>query len=521
MPELIIPALFGYQQHDADRPERHKLSRWGRRRGKSRMAFHVAVMGHGPDQEGPDTPLWRGLRHGRMVGGRYTPYDVIWIGRSLKQASQIYTEEVKPRFRAAGGYTNDTDLVASCPGTGRLIVCSQDADSINNVRGQGANVCGIIGDEVSHWTRAEDIWLEILVPMLADNFGWSWFISTTEPGSWFNQLSEQIMAGEKPGWYHSHGDARDNPRITAEAFDAMVAEYPPNDPRLEKEVFALLTTGGGGLAFPEWRVDLHTSTFAVPNGWRYVAGGDYGYSSAGAIEVAAIGPDDRLHFCLEYTFGEETAYDTGYKFGILCRDRGMIPEWVAFDPDPTFSQAVLAAGGPLISEDMQRGLNDALQRQRVPIVAAAKGPGSRLTRKLLMHEGLKWRKSKDGTVLQWGHPKWTVDATACPRLAKTVPRLMLETKKLDGQDVRTEFVKKDGTEHWFDAATYLAVSRIPSVDRPTRDIPQDVHPGFRANGRRRGRTESVEEQQSDLVEALLRQGGKIGGSYGTRIIVER
>jgi hypothetical protein len=515
MPELLIPALFPHQQEDADRPERHKLARWGRRRGKSRMGFHVAVVGHGPTQPNGE-PLWRGIAHGRKVGEVYTPFDVLWVGRSLKQASQIYTEEVRPRFKAAGGYTNDTDMIASCQGTGRIIVCSQDADSINNARGLGANLIGVIGDEVAHWDAAQDKWLEVLVPMLTDNFGWAWFVSTTEPGSWFNQLCEQTMASEKPGWYHSHGDARDNPRITPEAFDALVAEYPPNDPRLEKEVYARLTLGGGGLAFPEWRPDLHLASFQVPGGWRYVAGGDYGYSSAGAIEVAAIGPDDRLHFCLEYSFGQETAYDTGYHFGILVRDRGMIPEWLAFDPDPTFSVAVTATGGPTIGEDMQRGLNDALQRIRVPLIAAAKGPGSRLTRKLLWHEGLKYQLAPDGSVPPWGHPKWTIDAKACPQLAKTIPRLMLETKKLDGQEVRTEFVKKDGTEHWWDAGGYLAVSRVPGVDRPAVIVPENQHPGFRQNGQRRSR--DGESAQQEYLDQLLSRGGQIPR---TRIIVER
>lgn len=103
---LKIPRLYDHQQGFADRPERFKLGRWGRRAGKTVYAFTTAVMGHGPLL--PDgEPMHKGLRHG---------LDVIWVGRSKDQARGIWFGEVKPRFEAAGGSCNDTLMMATIGG---------------------------------------------------------------------------------------------------------------------------------------------------------------------------------------------------------------------------------------------------------------------------------------------------------------------------------------------------------------------------------------------------------------------
>jgi len=80
--------------------------------------------------------------------------------------------------------------------------------------------------------------------------GWFAGVSTTEPGSWFNRQCAGVMSGDiNPNtWFHSHYTALDNPRISKAAFEQLVAEYVPGDPKLAKEVYAELTVGGAGHA---------------------------------------------------------------------------------------------------------------------------------------------------------------------------------------------------------------------------------------------------------------------------------
>jgi len=238
---LRVPGQYPHQIRLSESPAPFKLARWGRRAGKTVEIFRQAVMGHGPT--GADgEPIFRGLRHG---------LDVVWVGRSKDQARIIWNTEVRPRFEATGvADINETLLTASLPGFGKLMVKSQDRDSINNVRGMGATLGGIVGDEVAHWDNAEAVWLDVLLPTLTDNMGWATFVSTTEPGSWFNRQCAKAMSGDLPAatWFHTHATALDNPRISQVAFDRLLAEYPQGDPRIAKEIYAEITIGGAGAA---------------------------------------------------------------------------------------------------------------------------------------------------------------------------------------------------------------------------------------------------------------------------------
>ena len=249
---LRVPGQYPHQTVLSDSPAPFKLARWGRRAGKTVEIFRQAVMGHGP--LGADgEPIFRGLRHG---------LDVVWVGRSKDQARIIWNTEVRPRFEATGvADINETLLTASLPGFGKLMVKSQDRDSINNVRGMGATLGGIVGDEVAHWDNAEAVWLDVLLPTLTDNMGWATFVSTTEPGSWFNRQCAKAMSGDLPAatWFHTHATALDNPRISQVAFDRLLAEYPQGDPRIAKEIYAEITIGGAGSA-----LDIRESAVMVP-----------------------------------------------------------------------------------------------------------------------------------------------------------------------------------------------------------------------------------------------------------------
>jgi hypothetical protein len=509
MPELLIQALFPYQQRDADAAARYKLACWGRRRGKTRVGFHVAVMGHGPC--GADgEPRWKGLRHGG---------DIIWIARSYRQAGMIWREEVRPRFVAAGGVCNDAEFRAQVPGMGSFMVCSQDTDSIANARGMGARLVGVIGDETAHWRDAEAVWLDVVAPMLMDNYAWAWFFSTPEPGSWFDAKCDDVAAGvASSDWYLSEGDARDNPRITAEAFASLVAEYPAGDPRLAKEVYADRKAAGKGWAFPEYDRGVHERHFEVPRGWRWVAGLDWGYASYATVEFLAVGPprngqtDPQVHHAYELTFHETPPEEVGEAVGAFVRDRAIPLEWIAGD-DQMWQQQ---SGPVTIAEMVIRGLRAGYPSHPLALIEAPKGAGSRATRKMLTHAGLKHTVLPDGTCPPWGRPSWTIDPVHCPMLAKHMPILRREIVRRGTVEVVLDQVMKDGKEHWWDAATYAHQARIPLTELPRQVLLRDQHPGMLPNGQRRKRNPTEDEALAESLVELSTHGVSIGGRYGGR-----
>ena len=288
---LKVPGLYPHQQRLADSAAPFKLARWGRRAGKTVTIFQNAVMGHGPLGE-DGQPIHKGLRHG---------LDVVWVGRSKDQARIIWNTEVRPRFEATGvADINETLLTASLPGFGKLMVKSQDRDSINNVRGMGATLAGVVGDEVAHWDDAESVWLDVLLPTLTDNFGWAEFVSTTEPGSWFNRQCAKVMSGELPetSWFHTHATALDNPRISPIAFERLLSEYPAGDPRIAKEVYAELTMGGAGAALDFRESDVVRPPWSpLRSEWprcTFFGSVDWGYAHPYAFGLYAVLGDGKI-----------------------------------------------------------------------------------------------------------------------------------------------------------------------------------------------------------------------------------
>lgn len=493
MPELRIPAPFDFQAVACDSAAWYKLLCWGRRAGKSRLALRSANLGHGPMHGGE--PLHKGLIHN---------FDVIWVARSLKQAKSIWSEEVKPRFRDAGGYMNDTDLIAQVYGCGRLIVCSQDPDSINNARGMGATVGGVICDEVAHWHDAEGVWKEVLLPLLLDNDGWAMFTSTPSlVPSWFNEQCDRCAAGDlNERWGLWEATAQDNPIISPDAFRALVDEYSPADPRLQSEVFGKRVLGGPGLAFPEWdrRVHILPPDTPVPDHWRWVAGMDYGYSNPTVCTLFACGEDNETWLMWEYVCQEKEPTELGQALGIGFMTIG-IPEWIGADEN-------MWHAGPTIPEKVQEGLDAVLGFTKVPLIAAPKGPGSRHMRKVLMHQALRWKPGANGIIVPWGMPQLRIHPR-CSYITRTLPRLPKDPK--DSEDVW----KEHPDTHGYDAIGYMMQTRAPKAGMRPHVIPENVHPGFRADGTRRDRERTPATEADDMRLMFAQQG--VGTSrYGRR-----
>ena len=451
-----------------------KVLRCGRRWGKTRWAFKAAITGHGPDMGG--VPMHRGIMHG---------LDVFWIARDYKQGDALWFEEIRPRFKGLEPQVsvNEQQRRIEIKGHGRLWI--RTAENIESVRGAGDSLIGVIIDEAAY-LNLQPALREVVLPALVDNNGWLVLMSTTNAGpdgyedaevgkrspSFFNTLCEEIQAGARSeAWEEFYGTIHDNPVLPPEAVQELIDEYPPDSVELAQEVYAKLVVGGAGVSFPEWRDDVHIARYSpeTDHRFRWSGGGDWGYDKPGALYLMATGPERSLvrH---EFYFRKLTPYQAGFQFGKQIM-RFPRPEWIAVDT-PAVSD-----GGPTILEQLQHGMRDGVGKDPPPFINPPKGSGSRITKKTLLHEVLRYEADADGKVQPWALPKLQVHPD-CSNLLRTLPRLPRDPKKPGDVDTTAE-------DHAYDAVTSWLMARTPHVERERKrkDHPDD-HPGWTPEGKR-------------------------------------
>jgi len=470
MASLKLQKLFPFQQRSHDQPNKRKAYLWGRRSGKTRAVLRAAVTGHGPmvhDANGVTVPALRGLAQGG---------DVLWLGPDYTQLATIWREEIKPRFDEADGcHTNENEMTAWL-GTNRLIL--RTTENPRALRGMGAKAVGIIIDEAAHMDL-ENLLKDVVLPILLDNDGWLILASTpnagsdghvTEDGSkrtpsYFNVICEQIKAGTMPNWFHSHHDARDNPRISAAGFEELVAEYPVGSLKLEQEVYAKLIRGGAGFAFPEMDMKVHQAKESPSSVSEVIAGCDWGWSAhgwIGAIELNKRG----AHLASEMPFNgpipdsqrrdpEKVGYDAGVQWlaEVKAGHLHALPEIVYCDS----AMDAISQGGLSVMALLQVGLDRSLGPRAPTCIAARKGAGSRRVRKSVLHILLRSKtiEAENGAKVMVETSRFTV-STRCPFWWKTVAGLMVDPK--DVEDVDTK-----GPDHAYDGSTYALVEAFPDL----------------------------------------------------------
>lgn len=489
MAEITVPALLSHQQPIGESGARFKVLRCGRRFGKDVFAEHVSLLGHGPVMD--EEPAWKGLVHG---------FDVVWLAPTIPQASAMWKNDVEPRFRGRAGIAvnrvEKTVTLLNPDGSAFSTLWVRSAEAIHSIRGIGSKLGGIVLNEAAHMDL-QTAWRDVLRPTLMDCGGWAIFMSTTNAGpdgfedeagkrtpSFFNILCEEIQAKNRgPEWAEFYGTAQDNPKISQAEFDALVAEYPPDSPTLAQEVFAKLIIGGAGVAFPEWNDAVHIARYnpEQQDGFRWSGSGDWGWEH-GVLHLNATGPERSL-VRFEFSFRHLTPYEAGYQWGQQIM-RFPRPEYMVVDT-PAVSD-----GGPSILEELQRGTKDAVgAKQAVPYVNPPKGPGSRITKKALLHEALKYTRAADGKVGRFGLPKVQVHPD-CVSLIKTLPRLPRDPKKPEDVDT-TAF------DHDYDSLCSWLMARTPHVERPKNENRDpDTHPGWNEQGARKDRVPAVAQSGS-------------------------
>jgi hypothetical protein len=472
---LYLMKLFDFQEEIKAAPHQFKISRWGRRTGKSRAVVHCAITGHGPVM--PDgKPKWRGLAQGK---------NVLWIGPDYKQLANIWNEEIYPRFNGATNCDTNENEMTAWLGDARFIFRTGDKGSHTAIRGLGKNLGGIIVDEAAH-LDLEALMLDVILPMTLDEDGWIWLPSTTngssdghltEDGakrtpSYYNILCEQQLAGESPDWFQSHKYALDNPLISRAAFARLVKQYENQPVKLQQEVYAALLRGGAGFAFPEIKDDVHLVPHTHHDIVELVGGVDWGYAKHGYIGLIGLTAIGTARLLWEMPFNgpipelermdpEQVGFVAGKALLQAYRPQhGELPQLPRVGLDLFYCDSAMNA----VSEGhesqmtlMQRGFDRAMGDRAPTLIEATKGAGSRRARKSVLHAMLKYTEleAENGVKVVVERPKLTMTPKA-PFFLRTTKQLMIEPK--DPEDVDTT-----GPDHAYDAVTYALLMCFPDL----------------------------------------------------------
>lgn len=254
-----------------------------------------------------------------------------------------------------------------------------------------------------------------------------------------------------------------------------------------------------GAAFSEWRQDVHVHLMKeVPESWRILGGMDWGYSAPGAFYILAFGPDGEIYVPLEFYFnGDATPKmpprDVGRQIGtmvqayVLDKRIPSYPEFVGLDSSAWNRGDGRGGKWRSIAELIQLGINDVLKKDRFALIEAPRSKGSRIQRKQLFHQMLKFDRDREGNIPSWLAPKLRFHPT-CVNAIRTVPALPVDPK--NPEDVDT-----DAEDHGYDAIGYGLAVRQPEVSRQSRKAPGfDRHSGVTANGKRMHYDEDAPEQ---------------------------
>lgn len=238
-----------------------------------------------------------------------------------------------------------------------------------------------------------------------------------------------------------------------------------------------------GAAFSEWRQEVHVHKMKhIPDSWRIIGGMDWGYSAPGAFYVMAFGPDGEVYVAYEYYFNGEVTpqmppQEVGKKIALSLQayvgagELPSYPDFVGLDSSAWSRGDGRGGRWRSIAELIQAGINEVLKKEKFPLIEAPRGKGSRIQRKQLFHQLLKFDRDREGNIPSWLAPRLRF-SPVCTHAIRTIPALPVDPK--NPEDVDT-----DAEDHPFDAIGYGLAVRLPEVYRNSRKAPGfDRHPGF-------------------------------------------
>lgn len=214
--KIALPTLHQQQLAIEQHPARRKVLCMGRRWGKTTLGAVVAIK--------------------RMYAGRR----ILLASTTQEQADSFWDkakEWLGPMIDAGAVEKNEQRRILTLPGSpGRIKVkTASDADSL---RGDYADL--LILDECA--LLAPDAWDKVGAPMLMDNDGEAWFLSTPRARNWFFNLYQRSI-GDGVRWAAWHATSFDNPHLSPEALAEIASDL--TDESYRQEILAEFISGQG------------------------------------------------------------------------------------------------------------------------------------------------------------------------------------------------------------------------------------------------------------------------------------
>lgn len=190
----------------------------GRRAGKTTLAARVSVK--------------------KMMKGRH-----VLLGSTTQDQADAFWDKCKAWLHevieAGIIEKNEQRRILTMPNGGRLRVkTASDADTL---RGDYADF--LVLDECA--LLAPDAWDKVGAPMLLDNDGDAWFISTPRRRNWFFGLYQKAQMDESGRWKAFHFTSFDNPHLSQDALAEITGDL--TEEAYRQEIMAEFLEGEGSV----------------------------------------------------------------------------------------------------------------------------------------------------------------------------------------------------------------------------------------------------------------------------------
>lgn len=214
-----LPTPHPKQQIIEMSPAKRKVINFGRRAGKTTDAARVAII--------------------KMTEGRR-----VLLASTTQDQADAFWEKCKlwldPFIQYGDIIKNETKRTLEFAFTGGRIKVKTASDA-DMLRGDYADF--LVLDECA--LLAPNAWEEVGAPMLLDNDGDAWFLSTPRRRNWFYGLYQRAKADETGRWEAFHCTSFDNPHLSEDALEEIAADL--NDEAYRQEILAEFLEGEGAV----------------------------------------------------------------------------------------------------------------------------------------------------------------------------------------------------------------------------------------------------------------------------------
>ena len=191
-----------------------------------------------------------------------------WLAPTLPMAEQVWRDFKRALAPLPEAMVNEERRRIDLPGGGMLTI--RGTHYANRLRGEGLDFAVL--DEAAF--MEEEVWPEVVRPMLLERRGGALFLSSPNGHNWFWRLYQQGLEAGQRRWRAFHFGSGDNPLVAAEELAEIREGTPERIYRAEYEAEFL---EGEGAMFTGVREAATAAVGAEPRpGGQYVAGVDWG-----------------------------------------------------------------------------------------------------------------------------------------------------------------------------------------------------------------------------------------------------